>query len=94
MHLQRGATSKAKVSGSYLPPVPRDRDVDSGEYVQEYGDSEFIEAIEASQLPSTNQIAEEVGCSYTLAYQRLTKLADEEKIYRVEVGNSFAWKLA
>jgi len=79
------------VSASKLFFVVRERDENSGKYTQEYPDNEFIEAIESLDFPSTAEIADEVGCSYTLAYHRLNSLADEGEIKRLEIGNSFAW---
>jgi len=72
--------------------VVRDRDEDSGKYTQEYDDDEFIEAIENLGMPSTKQVSDEVGCSYTLAYHRLNILLEKDRVQRLDIGNSFAWK--
>lgn len=71
--------------------VDRDRDKETGEFNEEYPEEAFLDAIESLDIPSTNDVAETVGCSYTLAYHRLNKLADQGKVKKVEIGNSFAW---
>lgn len=71
--------------------MARERDEDSGKYTREYEDEEFLKAVETHEMPSTAQVAEVVGCSYTLSYHRLNKLQSEGKVQRITVGNSFAW---
>lgn len=72
----------------------RNRDDESGKYTKEYEDEEFIQAVERLDMPSTSQVAEEVGCSYTLSYHRLNELKDNNELRRLEIGNSFAWIIA
>jgi len=67
-----------------------DRD-DSGKYSQEYPDSAFVSAVRDLPVASTQNVADEVDCSYDLAYRRLGDLFEEEKIEREEVGNSFVY---
>jgi len=40
---------------------------------------------------TTTKVAEEVGCSYDLAYRRLNVLESEDEIERITVGASFIW---
>ena len=74
--------------------MARERDDDSGRYTREYDDNEFIEAVKTLGMPSTKEVAEEVGCSYTLAYHRLMELAEQGKLQDNVIGNSFAWTTA
>ena len=71
--------------------MERDRDTSTGRFNEQYPDEAFLEAIDSMDIPSTNEIADFVGCSYGLAYHRLNELAEEGVITMVEVGNSLAW---
>lgn len=70
----------------------RDRDTETGKFSEEYPDEAFFNAVTSLEMPSTNEVADFVGCSYTLAYHRLNELADSGELSKVEVGNSFAWR--
>lgn len=72
--------------------MQRDRDKETGKFSEEYPDEDFLKAVESLEFPSTNDVADAVGCSYTLAYHRLNALEEKEKVMKVEVGNSFGWK--
>jgi hypothetical protein len=74
--------------------VTRDRDEDSGRFTEQYPENAFLEAIERLDTATTTKIAEEVGCSYDLAYRRLNSLLSEEKVERKQVGPSFVWSTA
>lgn len=65
-----------------------------GKYTEEYPDSAFIDAVRGLPVPSTQKVADEVGCSYDLAYRRLTDLFEEGKIEREEVGTSFVYYIS
>jgi len=70
--------------------MDENRDED-GKYRETYPDSDFVEAVSELPVASTQNVAEEVGCSYDLAYRRLGDLLDEGYLEREEVGNSFAY---
>jgi predicted HTH transcriptional regulator len=70
----------------------RERDNRSGRYTTEYKPEAFIEAVEKLGLASTRDVADEVGCSYDLAYRRLKELADEGNIEGNKIGNTYHWK--
>lgn len=72
---------------------PRDRDEETGEFSEQYGSEQFIDAIEAVEIPTTSAVADSVGCSYNLAYRRLRELEETGKVTRQEVGSSFLWKV-
>jgi predicted HTH transcriptional regulator len=74
--------------------VTRDRDEDSGKFTEQYPENAFLEAIKRLDTATTTKIAEEVGCSYDLAYRRLNSLLSEEKVERKQVGPSFVWSTA
>lgn len=74
--------------------VAQDRDEDSGKYTEQYPEEAFLEAVEQLETATTTGIAEEVGCSYDLAYRRLNTLFDEGEVQREEIGPSFVWSTA
>jgi len=67
-----------------------DRD-DEGKFNKQYPDEDFISTVESLPVASTQNVADEVGCSYDLAYRRLQDLEEEGDIVREEVGGSFVW---
>jgi hypothetical protein len=66
------------------------RDED-GKYSETYADSDFLGAIDDLPVASTQLVADEVGCSYDLAYRRLNTLYESEQIQREEGGSSFVY---
>ncbi|WP_254272949.1 transcriptional regulator [Haloarcula marina] len=67
------------------------RDDDSGKFTEQYPRSAFVEAVANIENATTTKVAEEVGCSYDLAYRRLNALESENEIERITVGSSFIW---
>lgn len=75
--------------------VPYDeRDEDSGQFTPTFTDEEFLSAVESSDLPTTSEVADVVGCKYRTAYARLGELEDEGAVTSRKVGNSLVWMLA
>jgi len=72
---------------------PRKRDDETGKYTEQYPTADFIDAIRELETPTTNDVAEFVGCSYDLAYRRLRSLGKEGRVSRRSVGGSFLWDL-
>jgi CTP-dependent riboflavin kinase len=66
---------------------------DGGQFAEEYEDEAFLSAIESLPVASTQNVADEVGCSYDLAYRRLQSLEEDREIEHGEVGGSFVWTL-
>lgn len=72
----------------------RDRDEESGKYTTEFGDEEFITAIEdLGGSASTTEIADSIDCDRRTAYLRLKELEDGDDISSRKVGNSLLWLL-
>ena len=73
----------------------RDRGVGSrdegGKWSPQFTDQEFLDAVASLPVASTQRVADEVGCSYDLAYRRLKQLADENRVDNKKVGGSFVW---
>ena len=72
-------------------PVTADRDEESGKFTEQYPREAFLRAVDDIENATTARVAEEVGCSYDLAYRRLKALEDEEEVERTEIGSSFIW---
>ena len=71
--------------------VPNDRDEDSGKFREQYPTESFLKAVDELNMATTSKVAESVGCSYDLAYRRLTALAEEGQVVKSEVGGSLVW---
>jgi CTP-dependent riboflavin kinase len=69
-----------------------DRD-ESGQFNEQYDDEDFISAIDALSVASTQNVADRVGCSYDLAYRRLKALKEDGEVNKEEVGGSFVWTI-
>jgi len=70
----------------------RKRDEFSGRYTTEFPLSDFIKAVERMELASTQDVADEVECSYDLAYRRLKELQQEGEIEGKKIGNTYHWR--
>lgn len=54
----------------------------------------FLEAVNDLEQATTSKVAEEVGCSYDLAYRRLKELEGNGDVEAVTVGNAYLWSLS
>jgi hypothetical protein len=74
------------------PHMPRERDTESGKYVEQYPPERFVEAVrDADGMASTQAVADALGCSYDLAYKRLRALSENGKIDSQRVANARLW---
>jgi hypothetical protein len=74
--------------------MPRERDSESGQYTESYPLDIFLSALRAEGgMAGTNDVADQVGCSYELAYQRLRELTENDQLTRQKVGNANLWML-
>ena len=71
--------------------VTAERDEESGQFTEQYPREAFLNAVSRIENATTSKIAEEIGCSYDLAYRRLGTLADENEINKAMVGSSYIW---
>lgn len=72
--------------------MPYDERDDSGRFSPRYPREAFIDAIRAGDNgETTKEIAEEVGCGYRTAYDRLGKLEAEGSITSRDVGPTKLW---
>jgi len=73
----------------------KDRDEESGKYVDTYPTEEFLDAIRAHDgAAGTKEIADYVGCHRDTARRRLIELTDEGVLTRRDVGDAALWMLA
>ena len=71
-----------------------ERDEDTGKFTSSYSYDEFVDSLESlSGQASTQDIADEVGCAYRTAYQKLVELEEENKIISKKVANARLWML-
>ena len=71
----------------------RERDDESGQYTSQYPREAFLNGISNAEPATTQKVAEEVGCSYNLAYRRLKELSREESVSSERIGGAFIWSL-
>lgn len=68
-----------------------DRDEESGKFTQKYSREAFLQAVSTLDNATTARVADEVGCSYDLAYRRLNGLEENGEVTRTKIGSSFIW---
>lgn len=74
--------------------MKRERDERTGEFVETYPPSKFIDAIESlSGSATTQEIADEVGCAYRTAHAKLSNMREEDLVISRRVGRSILWSL-
>ena len=71
--------------------MPIDRDDESGRFQEQYSTETFLNAVKKLDVATTSNVAGHVGCSYDLAYRRLTALAEEGEVEKTDIGGSFIW---
>jgi DeoR/GlpR family transcriptional regulator of sugar metabolism len=71
----------------------RERDEESGEFIQKYPQEEFLQALEELGSAGTTDVSEHVGCDRRTAYLKLQSLEEEGKVASQKVGNALLWKL-
>lgn len=60
----------------------------------QYPREEFITAVGDADMPvGTQDVADAVGCSYPLAYERLQELAEAGEIQQQKIGQTHIWSI-
>ena len=73
----------------------KDRDEDSGKYVETYPPEEFLKALEALGGSGTaREVAERVGSHKWTARSKLQDLADRGLVEKRLVGRTHLWSIA
>lgn len=71
------------------------RDEGTGRYQTEYHDEEFVAAVQSVDGPATTQeVAEVVGCNNATANRRLTTLAENEMLERIDKTGVLLWRVS
>ena len=73
--------------------MPSDRDKDSGKFTKQYPTEKFLTAVNEIDNATTTEVADSVGCSYDLAYHKLTELSENGEITKTKVGSAFMWNI-
>lgn len=60
----------------------------SGRFVKEYSDEDFIRAVNSDDYVTANDVAKKLGCNGRIARDRLTLLANQGKIKMKVVGTT------
>jgi hypothetical protein len=75
-------------------PRDRNRDSDSGRFVEEYPRPAFVDAIrEAGGSAGTREVADDVGCSYETAYKKLRELEEEGELTHRKISGVRLWEV-
>lgn len=74
--------------------VTYDKHGDNGRFKPTYDAQEFLDAIKARELPTTGDVAEEVGCAHRTALYHLNQLEADGHITSREAGRAKLWALA
>jgi hypothetical protein len=70
----------------------RDRD-ERGQFPEQYTDQQFLTAVTGLDQPTTQDVADSVGCSRQLAHLRLRQLEDDNEVASRKIGNANVWTL-
>jgi len=72
-----------------------ERDEETGKFTSSYSHQEFLDSLGSlSGQASTQEIADEVGCAYRTAYQKLIELEEDGEIGSKKVANARLWILS
>jgi GTP-sensing pleiotropic transcriptional regulator CodY len=72
----------------------RDRDEDSGRYVDKYPPEEILEAIDdLSGTAATSEVADAIGCSRDTAYKKLQLMEERGQVTSRRAGGIRVWSV-
>lgn len=70
-----------------------ERDEETQRFEASYDEAAFLAAIRDLDMPTTPDVAREVGCDRNTAYYRLNRLEDADRIESQEVGGALVWSV-
>lgn len=79
---------------AWLISVPETAPLESGKFTPTYTAKDFINALEALNLPTTAEVADHVGCAHRTALHHLNDLEESGRITSREAGRAKLWMLA
>ena len=66
-------------------------DPETGQLVEQYSDTDFLDALAELEAASTGDVADRLGCSSRRARDRLKALANDEQIQQLETKGGYTW---
>lgn len=85
-----GVITSGFVLLSVSQPAQRDED---HRFTEQYSDEDFLDAVESLELPTSKDVHEAVGCSYSLADYRLKELEKEDRVSKQKVASANIWSV-
>ncbi|MFD1642682.1 winged helix-turn-helix domain-containing protein [Halohasta litorea] len=73
--------------------VARNRDSDTGQYIQAYSDSDLLDYLDTEGPTGTQAVADRFGYKQPTAYRRLRQLEQDGKVESEKVGNALLWSV-
>jgi DNA-binding transcriptional regulator YhcF (GntR family) len=71
--------------------VTYDRHDDSGRFTPTFTPEDFLDALLVLDLPTTAEVAEQVGCAHRTALHHLNAMEDEGRVRSREAGRAKLW---
>jgi predicted ArsR family transcriptional regulator len=72
----------------------RERDEDTGKFEEEFSNEDFIQVLSShGGGVGTQTVADEVGCAYRTAHDRLKSLENEGVVTSRRVANALLWEI-
>ena len=68
-----------------------DRDDATGQFEREHPQREYVKAVARTDLATTSDVAEQVGCAHRTALLRLNELEDEGRLTSTMAGRAKVW---
>jgi response regulator of citrate/malate metabolism len=64
---------------------------ETGQFGSGFDDDDFVTVVERLELPTSGDVADEVGCSRSTARRRLKQLEEDREIESKAVGGYRVW---
>lgn len=74
--------------------VTYDKHDEDGQFTPTYTPEDFVEALETLDLPTTADVADDVGCAHRTALHHLNQLEEEGRVDSRMAGRAKLWTLA
>lgn len=74
--------------------VTYDKHDESGKFTPTFSPEDFLEAVGNLDLPTTSDVAEEVGCAHRTALHHLNQLEDDGRLASRQAGRAKLWMIS
>lgn len=88
--LMGNADQQRYMGETQSPTMPRERD-EKGRIAESYPLEDVHAALNRIGPAGTQEVADELGCAYATAYEKLRALEDEEQVSSRKVANARLW---